>query len=257
MTQLPKWVIFHVPHDSTVIPSSVRHQFVLDDEELRMEVIKMTDHLTLKLFTQSVPENQIVHAPVSRLVVDVERFEADENEPMALSGMGIVYERTSSGNILRGPITNSERQSLIEIFYRPHHERLASMTQQLLQQFGRALLIDAHSFPSVPLPYEADQRDSRAEICIGADDFHTPPFIRDAFMTSFRDAGFDIRLNEPFSGALVPLCYYQSEPRVNAVMIEVNRSLYIDETNGHPNENFESVAASIRQCMQRAIEHLK
>ena len=32
----PPWLVIHVPHDSTVIPSGVRSQFLLTDEELRI-----------------------------------------------------------------------------------------------------------------------------------------------------------------------------------------------------------------------------
>lgn len=46
----PPWVIFHVPHDSMLVPSEVRRQITLTDGELDEELIKMTDHLTLLLF---------------------------------------------------------------------------------------------------------------------------------------------------------------------------------------------------------------
>jgi phosphosulfolactate phosphohydrolase-like enzyme len=46
MQPFPEWVIFHVPHDSKVIPAEVRHQFALDDVALMQEIIKMTDHHT-------------------------------------------------------------------------------------------------------------------------------------------------------------------------------------------------------------------
>jgi len=44
------WVIFHVPHDSTLVPSEVRRQITLTDGELDAELIKRIDHLTLSLF---------------------------------------------------------------------------------------------------------------------------------------------------------------------------------------------------------------
>lgn len=30
----PEWVVLHVPHDSTIIPASVRSQFLLGDSQL-------------------------------------------------------------------------------------------------------------------------------------------------------------------------------------------------------------------------------
>ena len=88
--QCPPWVIFHVPHDSTLIPLEVRHQITLPDGELDEELIKMTDHLTLLLFASGAPVDQVIRAPASRLVVDVERFADDRHEPMADRGMGAV-----------------------------------------------------------------------------------------------------------------------------------------------------------------------
>jgi N-formylglutamate amidohydrolase len=87
--QCPPWVIFHVPHDSTLVPSEVKRQST--DGELDEELIKMTDHLTLLLFASGAPEAHVIRAPASRLVVDVERFADDHHEPMAGRGMGAVY----------------------------------------------------------------------------------------------------------------------------------------------------------------------
>jgi N-formylglutamate amidohydrolase len=73
-------------HDSTVIPSEIRDQFVLNEKELSRELIKMTDHHTNDLIAWIFTTSQIVKFPVSRLVVDVERFESDCDEFMAARG---------------------------------------------------------------------------------------------------------------------------------------------------------------------------
>lgn len=122
--QCPPWVIFHVPHDSTLVPSEVRRQITLTDDELDEELIKMTDHLTLSLFASGAPEAQVIRAPASRLVVDVERFADDRNEPMADRGMGAVYSVTSGLKPLRRPLFDGERDALMSAYYRPHHARL-------------------------------------------------------------------------------------------------------------------------------------
>lgn len=252
MSHLPPFVIVHVPHDSCLIPASVRQQLLLEDDALTTELVRMTDHQTLSLFTSEVPASQIVCAEVSRLVVDVERFEDDE--PMSKLGMGIVYERTSDGAPLRRPITPTERRTLKDTWYHPHHERLMAMTQQSLDQHGRALLIDAHSFPSKPFPYELDQSLDRPEICIGTDDFHTPPLLATAFVNAFRLGGFDVRVNAPFAGALVPQRHYRADSSVSAVMVEVNRRLYLHEVSGVQNPEFTDVRDRIRHCICEAIK---
>ena len=250
---LPEWVIIHVPHDSTHIPADVLSQFAISAADLQLEVTKMTDHSTLDLFGQGVPQQQIVRAPVSRLVVDVERFEDDRREPMATRGMGVVYERASDGRPLRYPFGPEVRQALIDRWYRPQHDRLAELTCQALTLHGQALLVDAHSFPSKPLPYEPDQRTDRPQICIGTDEFHTPYALAESFVHAFRDAGFDVRLNAPYAGALVPMRNYQDEARVCAVMVEINRALYLDEASGERGATYGTAARTIRQCIDRAI----
>jgi N-formylglutamate deformylase len=167
--------VIHLPHAATRVPLEVRDQFVLTDEQLGDEIRLMTDHLTDELF--AVPEAMAlaVRFPVSRLVVDPERFESDEQEPMAARGMGVLYERTCRQTLLRRPLTPPERQALLDRWYRPHHAALTAAVATVLQSRDSCLIIDAHSFPAAPLPYETDQDLDRPDICIGSDDFHTPP----------------------------------------------------------------------------------
>ena len=192
--------VIHVPHASTRIPADVRDQFVLSDEQIADEIRLMTDHLTDELF--AVPEAMAlaVRFPVSRLVVDPERFESDEQEPMAARGMGVVYERTCRQTPLRRPLTASERQALIERWYRPHHQALTAAVATVLQTQDTCLIIDAHSFPSIPLPYEADQDADRPDICIGSDDVHTPPVLTTPRRDVVPGSGMDRRRESAVRG---------------------------------------------------------
>jgi len=214
----------------------------------------MTDHLTLELFGSRVAENNIVRAPVSRLVLDVERFEDDALEPMSARGMGAIYTKTSTGTPLRRRIEPEERAELLVRWYRPHHRHLESVVAGRLDRFDRTLIVDAPSFPSVPLPYEPVQDRDRPEICIGTDAFHTPPALATRLIRSFENEGFTVALNTPFAGALVPLAFHRKERRVSSIMIEIRRDLYIDETSGLRNDRFASVAERIGHCLDDALE---
>jgi N-formylglutamate deformylase len=209
-------VILHIPHASTVLPQSV--EFLLGDEDLAHEVNAMTDHNTHQLF--ELFKAQRVVFPVSRLVVDPERFIED---PMESVGMGVVYTKTSSGESLRN-ISSVQRQRLIDQYYHPHHHQLTTATRLALSTYGRCLIVDCHSFPAQPLPYEVDQ--SRPDICIGTDLFHTPPELTAHIVTKFEGLGYTVAVNSPFAGTLVPMDYYQKDSRVQSVMVELNRKLY-------------------------------
>lgn len=252
--QFPPWVIFHVPHESTLVPSEVRRQITLTDGELDEELIKMTDHLTLLLFASGTPEAQVIRAPASRLVVDVERFADDRREPMADRGMGAVYSVTSSLKPLRRPLPDGEREALMLAYYRPHHVRLEAAVSAAIDLHGRCLVIDCHSFPSVALPYElADPAVARPDICIGTDAFHTSDELASAFVAAFKRERWSASLNEPFAGALVPRSRYRQDPRVQAIMVEVNRRLYLHELDATPLPSFANAAERVRSCCMAAI----
>jgi N-formylglutamate deformylase len=214
-------VILHVPHSSTFIPDGC--EFELSRSELSQEVEKLTDHQTDTLFNCEGAAKLVF--PVNRLVVDPERFLED---PMESVGMGVVYTHTSDGKPLRR-ILDTDKQALIDTYYHPHHERLTSMVDNRLEQHGSCLIIDCHSFPARPLPYEEDHH--RPDICIGTDPFHTGQTLIRTMVATFETLGYAVAVNSPFSGTIVPLKHYHKDQRVTSVMIEVNRSLYANPTD--------------------------
>jgi len=115
-------------------------------------------------------------------------------------------------------------------------------------------MIDGHSFPSAPLPYEFDQSPDRPEICIGSDDFHSPVGLVDAAVSLFEQAGFRVAVNRPFSGALVPGRFYRTDRRVMAIMTEINRALYMNEASGERRPDFFTVASAIRSVVRQLID---
>jgi N-formylglutamate deformylase len=209
-------IILHIPHASTVLPSEVN--FLLGYEALAYEVDAMTDHHTDRLF--DLPEARRCVFPVSRLVVDPERFIEDSMESV---GMGVVYTHTANGEALRA-ISGIDRLALINTYYHPHHTALTRMADECLEQHGQCLIIDCHSFPAQPLPYELDR--NRPDICIGTDTYHTSTELKDYLFTAFKELGYNVAIDSPFSGTIVPLKHYHKDKRVASVMIEVNRSLY-------------------------------
>jgi N-formylglutamate deformylase len=233
--------IFHIPHSSDVIPARARDTFVLSPEQLRREQLRVVDHYTQELYDCQSDLIERVVFPVSRVVVDPERFLEDAHEPMAAHGQGVVYTHTSEGAPLRGPLSDVERQALIDEFYVPHHRVLTQVVDAALRDWGNCLIIDCHSFPAIPLPAELDQDPDRPDICLGTDAFHTPEWLFEQARELFTCQEMRIFRNKPYQGALVPLNHYQCSPQVMALMIEVNRSLYVNEETGERLASFDAI----------------
>jgi N-formylglutamate deformylase len=124
--------VLHIPRASRNVPANERETIRLDDAALNGELLHMTDAYTDELFPLTPVEAGRVIFPVSRLVCDVDRFPSDEDEPMAARGMGVIYTRTSMGELLRAPPDAAERQSLLNRWYWPHHPEFPSHSGPLI-----------------------------------------------------------------------------------------------------------------------------
>jgi N-formylglutamate amidohydrolase len=241
-------LILHIPHASREIPDGLREQIVLSDEELASELMEMTDSFTDKLFTCRGATR--IEFPISRLIVDPERFLDDEEEPMSQVGMGVIYTRTSAGGRLRDDLTAGERKWLIKCYYKPHHERLRRAVDVELATRDRALIVDCHSFPRQPSPCDRDQSADRPDFCVGTDPFHTPDSLRQTATEAIRRQGFRVEENRPYAGTLVPAAYYRTDRKVWSIMIEVCRDLFMDEKSDCMSENFFRTHLAVEELLR-------
>jgi N-formylglutamate amidohydrolase len=249
MSQIKASILFHIPHASRLIPDEWRSLFVLDDLDLQRELITMTDSFTDELFDigDSV---DYVRFPVSRLLVDPERFPRDEDEPMSSRGMGAIYTRTHDGR----PMKPNERSTdLMNAYYHPHHAALTDWTQKRLLTDGRCLIIDCHSYPSEPIACDMNQEPNRPDICFGTCDPHTPPDLVQAATEAFESVGFTTAVDWPYAGTIVPLEYVGNEARVSSLMIEVNRKLYMDEATGSKSELFDQTRIRLQKSITSIV----
>lgn len=207
----------------------------------------MTDAFTDELF--ALPGTAVVRFPVSRLLVDAERFSDDAAEPMSKVGMGMIYTLTAYGKKLRRPLQAHEVRNLVSRYYETHHQTLLAEVSEELEKYGKSLIIDCHSFPSQPLPCDRDQSTPRPDFCLGTDSFHTPSTLTHMVAQCIEEMGFSVGVNQPFAGSLVPMTLYKKDHRVTSIMIEVNRCLYMDETSGTRSRRFDSIREQVRTLL--------
>lgn len=240
-------IICNVPHSGTIIPEEFRADFVLSQNDLDKEVFYMADNFTEHLYAELLYISSYIVSKISRVVLDIERFENEEDEPMSKVGMSALYTRTSGGDILR--TTSAENKESLEKIYKEYHTSFTKLVAQSLIKNNRAVIVDCHSFPSVPRVYEPEQDLNRPDICIGTDEYHTPKELVEILKNNFEKLGYRVEINTPFAGSIVPLDYYKKDKRVVSVMIEVNRKLYMNEETFTMVDDFSQVSKNISRCV--------
>ena len=90
-------------------------------------------------------------------------------------------------------------------------------------------LLDCHSFPDEPFAHEDDHGKSCPDICLGSCE-NTPRWLLDSCLELFLQRGYSVGVDFPYSGCLVPERFH-GDLRVPAIMIEVNRRLYLKPTS--------------------------
>lgn len=246
-----KKLVLHIPHSSTVIP--ILEGYVSSQEEINQEIIKLTDWYTNDLFDSPV-DDKIV-APFSRIFCDVERFADDELEVMAKFGMGVLYEKFDNGNLLR-VVSTELKQKVLKNYYWIHHTMFSNAVKNSLEQTKSCLILDCHSFPSSPFNCALVQDHNTPDFNIGTDSYHTPLSLIEASKEFFKSKGLSLGVDTPYSGSIVPMEYYQKDPRVSSIMLEVNRRLYLKENTSEKSENYDKTKEIIQEYMDllRSLE---
>jgi N-formylglutamate amidohydrolase len=238
-------LLIHLPHDSLAIPSAERADFLISEADLRQEQLRLTDWHTGDLYAKGVTADDVLRAEVSRLVVDVERFADDRLERCSAFGMGATYVRTCDGRPLRA-LSPERRAELLDRYYWPHHRALDEAAEARLAHFGQCVILDAHSFPTGQLPTQVGFS-APLEIGIGTQPGHTSPELQALAENFFRAHGFTVGVDIPFSGAIVPNRFFGTEPRVQSLMIEVRRDLYMDESTAARHGGFTRIQAVLAE----------
>lgn len=246
-------ILLHIPHSAWNIPD--RNSLTISDEELYNELRLITDMHT-DVIGQAVAgkEHSMLINHISRLFMDPERLL--ENEEMEEVGMGFLYTHGVNRTRIRedDPV---EREHVAETLYKPYHAKMSEMVKSTLDQHGRAVIIDIHSYSSKALPYELHSEGARPEVCIGTDDYHTSPGNYSTASEVFRNHGFQVGMNTPFSGTFVPLEHYRKDHRVTSLMVEIRRDTYMDELSLEINDDrLNKLVDALKELTGRIVGNL-
>jgi len=145
-----------------------------------------------------------------------------------------------------------------DTIHQPYHEKLASLIAARREQFGTAFLIDCHSMPSeAPIRpgMRHRHRSKTADIVLGdcwgsACDRELTSMAEEYFISE----GFRVRRNLPYSGGFSTLHYGKPECGVNALQIEINRGIYMDEISQTTLPEFSEIQNALINVSKRIVD---
>lgn len=247
-------VVFASPHSARDYPETFLREAVLDAHAIRSSEDAFVDILFRAAPRYGAP---LLAAAVPRAYLDLNRA-PDELDPALIagvrraphnarvaSGLGVIPRVVANGrHIYRGKITLAEAHQRIASYWRPYHDRLQSLLDESLRQFGGAILIDCHSMPSEALDSIGSTNTKRPEIVIG-DRFGAAASgdVVAQVEAAFARAGLRVARNMPFAGAFVTQHYGRPGHGQHAIQIEIDRALYMNEATLERRPDFEEFAA--------------
>ena len=237
-----KQILLHIPHSSTQFPESVRYSF----SDLDVEERRLIDYYTDELFKPD-EEWEVIHSvefPYCRLYCDVERL---INDPLEENGLGVSYRRWIPSASGHGQTYRSfgTKEQAFKLFADYH----ARVKKQMVELGSDLLLIDCHSFSSLPNLLCSNPPD--IDICIGFNDDATCPnkVVIGNIKQHFASRGYKVGINMPFSNSKtfeVPVEYH-------SVMIEVNKCLYMNEQTLEKTDGFDQLKADIQSLYDKLL----
>lgn len=258
-------VVFASPHSGRHYPWSFMRKTVLDELAIRSSEDAFMDLLVSSATDVGAP---LICATMPRAFLDLNRA-ADELDPAVIdgvrnashnpriaSGLGVIPRVVSNGrSIYRGKLKVAEAHERISGYWRPYHDRLASIVGSTRRDFGEAILVDCHSMPHEAVDAVTQNGMPRPEVVLG-DRFGASAdgAIVDRIETVFLEAGLRVSRNAPFAGAFTTQHYGSPSRRQHAVQIEIDRSLYMNELRVRPNSNFDNFRALMTRIIAEIAE---
>jgi N-formylglutamate deformylase len=259
--------VFNSPHSGRHYSRAFMAQSRLDALSIR----RSEDHYVEELFAAAVPLGApmlIAHFPRAFLDVNREPYELDprmfigelpahvnRNSVRVAGGLGTIPRIVAENmDIYRGRLTAEEGIERIETIYKPYHACLRKLIARTHVCFGQSILIDCHSMPgNIRIPGSPEKPD----IVIG-DRYGTSASSRLSRMACdiLTDLGFATVRNKPYAGGFITEHYGRPARSLHAIQIEVNRSLYVDETTLAKKREFPIIAALLGEFMGRLASYV-
>lgn len=258
----PLPIVFDCPHSG--------HDYPADFGSCQpLEALRPAEDALVESLVARAPDYGItvIRALFPRSYVDVNRAEDDldpeliEGEwpaplrpgPKSELGIGLIRRWVVPGvPIYDRKLEVAEVQARIEGYWRPYRARLRTLVDELVERHGRCVYLQWHSMKSVGNAATPDGPGARRPDVVLGDRRSTTarPRLTGRLRNLFGDQGFRVRVNVPYAGADLLRVIGDPAHHVDAVQIELNRALFIDEDSVVRNRRYDETKARIEGVIE-------
>ena len=233
-------VLITVPHSGSYYPELFKKHIKLNLDQIR----KIEDYQSDKILKLIKKENvDILIAQCSRAVVDLNRsrnsidnnmfneiviIEQPDEKKMISYGLGVFPKIISNKSIFKTKLSVSYYRKMLEEYYDPFHQSLSKQLEFLLTKFGFCFHFDLHTMPSKALKHFKIKPDIVLGNNFGKSSSEN---LISYIKNSFEKFNLKVEINNPYAGGFITRKYGNPLAGIETIQIEINRSLYMDETN--------------------------
>ena len=248
-------VVVSVPHAGRDYPPALLAQLrvpraallPLEDRHVDSLALAALAHETLLIARRPrawIDLNRAEHERDPRVDEGAAATSAPAQSAKVRGGLGLIPRRAASGiEIWARRWSADEVVARIMRDHRPYHAAVAEALAAARARFGVAILLDVHSMPPLPeaLP---------ARLVIG-DRFGRSASARfvGRIEGCARRAGIATALNTPYAGGHILERHAAPGKACHAIQLEIDRSLYLDDTLSERGEGFGRIAALLRDIL--------
>jgi N-formylglutamate amidohydrolase len=263
-------MVFNSPHSGNAIPAELQKLTSLPENMLHASEDSFVDELFGSCIDVGAP---MIRALFSRSFLDLNRepYELDARmftgklpayvncaSPRVASGLGTIPRTIGDGILIYdAPLQFEDALRRIESHYRPYHRALGQLLDEAYRATGLALLVDCHSMPSSAVSHFKGTAGPIPDVVLG-DRFGSScsPEITELIEAHLQSEGLVVLRNKPYSGGF--FTEHHGRPRQNrhAIQIELNRSLYLNETTRQKKSGFEALQNLLSSLTESLAHHI-
>jgi N-formylglutamate amidohydrolase len=262
--------VFNSPHSGRQYPADLLRMTRLSPAALRKSEDCYIDELFMSCVDHGAP---LLRALVPRAYIDLNReaYEFDPrmfacelpgymntSSPRVAGGLGTIPRLVAEGEeIYRERLNLSDALGRVETVYRPYHRTLKALLDEVLNNIGSVLLLDCHSMPSNATNFISSSHQASVDVVIG-DRYEAscPAEITSYVEDLLRAQGLRVVRNKPYAGGFITQNYGSPVLGRNALQIEINRGLYLDELRFEKTVDFLPLQRTLANTIKILLETL-